>query len=139
MQAKWFTAIVVLAAGSVFLAGAADGRISREDARKLKSPVAYSKTSVDAGRSLFLQNCTGCHGNNGKAEAAIIADATDLTSPSAYKDGATEGEIYRSIRDGAGDQMPPFKAQLDKDEDLWNLVNFVRSLWPESMRPPAAE
>jgi hypothetical protein len=31
--------------------------------------------------------------------------------------------------------MPPFKSQFQKEEDLWHLVNFIRSLWPESMRP----
>jgi mono/diheme cytochrome c family protein len=114
-------------------------KLTRDEAKKLNNPVPYSKKSIDQGRTVFLQNCTGCHGQDGKAEAAIIADATDLTNPSGYKDGTTEGEIYRSIRDGAGDQMPPFKTQLDKEEDLWNLVNFVRSLWPEGQRPKLQE
>jgi mono/diheme cytochrome c family protein len=124
------------AIGPILLIAADSGRISREDAQKLKDPVAYTQKSVDKGKSLFLQNCTGCHGNDGKAEAAIIADATDLTSPKAYKNGTSDGEIFRSIRDGAGDQMPPFKTQLDGDEDIWNLVNFIHSLWPEGQRPP---
>jgi hypothetical protein len=64
----------------------------------------------------------------------VIAEATDLTSPKRYKNGTTEGKMFRSIRDGAGDQMPPFKSQIDKEEDIWNLVNFTRSLWPESER-----
>jgi len=114
----------------------APAKLSREDAQKLKSPVAYSKKSIDRGRVIFLQNCTSCHGENGKAEGSLIADATDLTSPSLYKSGTTEGEIFHSIRDGAGDQMPAFKSQLGGEADIWNLVNFIRSLWPESMRPP---
>jgi hypothetical protein len=31
--------------------------------------------------------------------------------------------------------MPAFKSQLDSETDIWNLVNFIRSLWPESVRP----
>jgi mono/diheme cytochrome c family protein len=111
-------------------------KLSREDAQKLKSPVAYSKKSIDRGRVIFMQNCTSCHGENGKAEGSLIADATDLTTPSLYKSGTTEGEIFHSIRDGAGDQMPAFKSQLGGEADIWNLVNFIRSLWPESVRPP---
>jgi len=114
----------------------APAKLSREDAQKLKSPVAYTKKSVDRGRAIFMQNCTSCHGENGKAEGSLIADATDLTTPNLYKSGTTEGEIFHSIRDGAGDQMPAFKSQLGGEADLWNLVNFIRSLWPESMRPP---
>ncbi len=114
----------------------APAKLSREDAQKLKSPVAYTKKSVDRGRAIFMQNCTSCHGENGKAEGSLIADATDLTTPTLYKSGTTEGEIFHSIRDGAGDQMPAFKSQLGGEADIWNLVNFIRSLWPESQRPP---
>jgi mono/diheme cytochrome c family protein len=100
--------------------------------------VANTKKSIDRGRAVFLQNCTSCHGENGKAEGSLIADATDLTTPSLYKSGSSEGEIFHSIRDGAGDQMPAFKSQLANETDIWNLVNFIRSLWPDSMRPAVA-
>ncbi len=112
----------------------APAKLTRDDAAKLKNPVAYTKKSIDQGRATFLQNCTSCHGEDGKAEGSLIASATDLTTPSLYKSGTSEGEIFRSIRDGAGDQMPAFKSQLS-ETDIWNLVNFIRSLWPESQRP----
>ena len=114
----------------------ASAKLTRDEAQKLKDPVAYTKKSIGRGRVIFLQNCTSCHGENGKAEGSLIADATDLTTPSLYKSGTSEGEIFRSIRDGAGDQMPAFQSQLASETDIWNLVNFIRSLWPESMRPP---
>jgi hypothetical protein len=47
-----------------------------------------------------------------------------------WKNGTSEGLIFRSIRDGAGLAMPPFKTEVTAQEDLWHLVNFVRSLWP---------
>ncbi|HTC35671.1 MAG TPA: cytochrome c [Bryobacteraceae bacterium] len=132
---------IALAICGVAFAALADepAKLTRDDAQKLKSPVAYSKKSIDRGRVIFLQNCTSCHGENGKAEGSLIADATDLTTPSLYKSGASEGEIFRSIRDGAGDQMPAFKSQLGSETDIWNLVNFIRSLWPEAMRPAMVE
>ncbi len=128
---------IVLAVCAVVLVALAEApaKLTREDAQKLKSPVAYTKKSIDRGRVIFLQNCTSCHGENGKAEGSLIADATDLTPPSLYKSGISEGEIFRSIRDGAGDQMPAFKSQLGSETDIWNLVNFIRSLWPEAIRP----
>ena len=42
-----------------------------------------------------------------------------------------EGLVFRSIRDGAGLAMPPFKTEVVAQDDLWHLVNFVRSLWPK--------
>ena len=108
------------------------------DAKKLKSPVPYTKKSIAQGRNVFARNCTGCHGADGKATVDVVADATDLTSPKLWKNGTTEGEIFRSIREGQGASMPTFKNQL-KEEDIWHLVNYIRSLWPESVRPPLQE
>lgn len=108
--------------------------MSSEEAKKLKSPVPFTKDSIAKGRALFARNCTACHGNDGKSQVDVVANATDLTDPKAFGSGTSEGEIFRSIRDGAGDTMPPFKTQI-KDEEIWNLVNFIRNLWPEPMRP----
>jgi mono/diheme cytochrome c family protein len=130
LRVSGITALLVLA---VF--ADAPAKLTRQEAQMLKSPVANTKKSIDRGRVIFLQNCTMCHGENGKAEGSLVADATDLTAPKLYKSGSSEGEIFHSVRDGAGDQMPAFKSQLDSETDIWNLVNFIRSLWPESLRP----
>jgi len=110
-------------------------RLTVEEAKKLKDPVAFTKESIARGRALFMRNCTACHGNDGKSQVDVVANATDLTDPKMWRSGTAEGEIFRSIRDGAGDTMPPFKAQFHEESDLWHLVNFIRSLWPEPMRP----
>lgn len=144
MNCKRCGAVAALALGcAVFVAtngvaqdSKSDTKLTPEQAKKLKNPIPYTQKSLDAGKVLFRSNCTDCHGADGKAEAAIIANATDLTSPNLYKHGTTEGEIFHSIKDGAGDQMPAFGYQLSGgDPDIWNLVNYVRSLWPESLRP----
>ena len=113
--------------------------LTQAEAKTLKSPVPFTKSSITRGRTLFMQYCTGCHGNDGKAKIDVIADATDLTEPKLWKSGTSEGEIFRSIRDGAGLNMPPYKNQIRKEEDLWHLVNFIRSLWNESLRPKLVE
>lgn len=136
---QWGTIAVVVGGTTLAAFGDAPAKLTRDEAQKLKSPVVNTKKSIARGRVIFMQNCTSCHGENGKAEGSLVADATDLTSPPLYKSGSTEGEIFHSIRDGAGDQMPAFKSQLDNETDVWNLVNFIRSLWPESMRPAAQD
>ncbi len=108
------------------------------DAKQLKSPITYTKKSISQGRNVYMRNCTGCHGADAKATVDVVADATDLTSPKLWKNGTTEGEIFRSIREGQGASMPTFKNQL-KEEDIWHLVNYIRSLWPEAMRPTLQE
>lgn len=113
-----------------------DGKLSSDAAKKLKNPIPFTKKSIAQGRDTFLRNCVGCHGDNGKALIDVVADATDLTDPKAYRDGTSDGEIFRSIRDGAGASMPSFKSQIEKDDDLWSLVNFIHSLWPPDQQPP---
>ena len=109
------------------------------DFKKLKSPVPYTAKSIKRGKMWYTRECTSCHGPNGKALIDIIADATDLTNTKMWYSGSTEGEIFRSIRDGAGVAMPPYKSKIRKEEDLWHLVNFVRSLWPKAQRPKLVE
>lgn len=142
MKLTKFVNFAILLASGMFLAAPsvtfADEPLTVADAKKLKNPIPYSKKSITQGRSVYMRNCTGCHGADGKATVDVVADATDLTSPNLWKNGSTEGEIFRSIREGQGASMPTFKAQI-KEEDIWHLVNYIRSLWPESMRPPLQE
>lgn len=123
--------IAALAIASVARAQA----LTTEQAQKLKNPVAYSKKSITQGRSLYLRFCVGCHGNDGKATMDVVADATDLTAPKNWKSGITDGEIFRSIRDGQSASMPSFGTEIKVETDLWHMVNFIRNLWPESTRP----
>jgi mono/diheme cytochrome c family protein len=132
-----FLLIVLLGSTACWAQAGNDGAISRDDAKKLKNPVAYTKKSLTQGHTLFVRTCSTCHGQDGKAQVDVIADATDLTSPNMYKSGTSDGEIYRSLRDGAGQNqtMPSFKNAFAKEDDLWHLVNYIRSLWPDGMRP----
>lgn len=109
------------------------------DYKNLKSPIPYSKRSIGRGKIIFVRMCVECHGPDGKALMDVIADATDLTSPKLWYSGTSEGEVFRSIREGAGVSMPPYKMQLKREDDMWHLVNYVRSLWPESVRPKLQE
>ena len=113
--------------------------LSVADAKKLKNPIPYTKKSISQGRNVYVRFCTGCHGADGKATVDVVADASDLTSPKLWKNGTSDGEIFRSIRDGQSASMPAFQPQIHPEEDLWHLVNFIHSLWPESMRPPLQE
>ena len=100
---------------------------------------ANTQASIDRGKELFMRYCTECHGSDGKAELDVIADATDLTEPDGYLNGSSSEEIFRSINEGAGVAMPAFNWQLGGDQDVWHLVHYVRSLWPEDRRPPVAQ
>ena len=109
------------------------------DYKKTKNPIPYTKKSISRGRTYFVRICASCHGPDGKGEIDVIADATNLTNPKMYLSGITDGEIFRSIKEGAGVSMPPYKTEIKKENDMWHLVNFIRSLWPKDQRPQLQE
>ena len=111
--------------------------LTEQAARALKNPIPNTAQSLARGKLAYaLYGCANCHGQDGKALIEIVANATDLTDPKMWNGGVEEGLIFRSLRDGAGLAMPPYKMEVTAQEDLWHLVNFIRSLWPEGQRPP---
>ena len=117
----------------------AKGESKKIDYTKLKSPVAFTTKSIKRGQVMYKRLCVECHGYDEKSQIDVIADASDLTEPEYYYHGSTEGEVFRSIRNGAGENMPPYKDEVRNDKDIWDLVNFTRSLWPAKLRPKLQE
>jgi mono/diheme cytochrome c family protein len=98
------------------------------------SPVPYSTKSVAAGKATFQRLCAECHDEDGKALAQMMGPAADLTDPGRWKYGTSDQHVFRSIRDGAGSAMPVFGKQLS-DDQMWEIVHFIRSIGPASSRP----
>jgi len=100
------------------------------EAAKLKSPVASTAESIEAGRVLYVRHCASCHGI--KATGGIATDispaAPDLTDAE-WVHGDSEGEIFEVIKNGVPPDlsMPAWGDRL-KDPDIWNVVNYVKSL-----------
>jgi mono/diheme cytochrome c family protein len=113
--------------------------LTPEAAKALKNPIPNTSQSIGRGKGLYgALGCVNCHGTDAKALIEVVANATDLTDPKVWKNGTEEGMIFRSLRDGAGLAMPPFKMEVTAQDDLWHLVNFIRNLWPAALRPPVA-
>ena len=99
------------------------------DAAKLKNPVVSSAESLAAGKKLYAK-CASCHGINGEGGAGndLIPAAPSLVD-STWDHGSTDGEIFDNIKNGVAPDfnMVPFKDQL-KDEEIWHIVNYLRSI-----------
>jgi mono/diheme cytochrome c family protein len=103
------------------------------EGKKLKNPVPATKESVDAGKALFQKNCRFCHGADAKGNGPMAPKDThpsDLTDAK-WDRGDTDGEIFMVIANGAGPKFD-MKGQKSKlsDTDMWNIVNYLRSLGP---------
>ena len=133
-RTAWFActlAVMLLASLGVAAQQHAEGTHVHADAAKLKNPVAANATSLAAGKKLYDAQCVSCHGAAGKGDGKggellkpVPSDITDAT----WKHGSTDGEIFTIIRDGSKQTgMRAYGSRIPAN-DIWNLVNYVRSL-----------
>ena len=99
------------------------------EAAKLKNPIPSTPDSIAAGKKSWAK-CASCHGINGEGGPGndLIPAAPSLVDDM-WNHGSTDGEIFNNIKNGVPPDfnMVPFKDQL-KDDDIWNLVNYIRSI-----------
>ena len=96
----------------------------------MKNPVGATAESIAAGKELYRRNCASCHGANaegGPGNDLIPAAPSLVDGTLSY--GSTDGEIFGNIKNGVPPDfnMVPWKDKL-KDDDIWNVVNYVRSI-----------
>ena len=101
------------------------------------NPVKPTAQSVEAGQDLYKKNCVPCHGTDAKGDGPVAKNMNpkpaDLTV-SKLAHGSTDGEIFTNIKDGIGQAPQKMKAFGNKlsDQDIWNIVNYIRSLQKKS-------
>ena len=102
--------------------------VPAEDAGKA-NPVKITAESLAKGKKWWGIDCSMCHGDNGDGKGDVAQDSklriVNFTDPVTLK-SRTDGEIYWVIKNGNPD-MPPEGPRV-KGEELWDLVNYVRSL-----------
>jgi mono/diheme cytochrome c family protein len=101
----------------------------------MKNPTKPTGDSLAAGKKAYDAQCASCHGGTGKGDGKMAAAITgpkpsDLTDAS-WKHGQSDGEIFVLIRDGAkGTGMRGYGTRM-KADDIWNVVNYLRTLAPK--------
>jgi mono/diheme cytochrome c family protein len=99
------------------------------DAAKKDNPVKSSPTSLASGKKKDGQDCAMCHGKEGAGDGDLAEDMKlklkDLRDADALK-GLSDGDIYNLINNGKGKMMGE-EGRLKPDE-IWDVVNFVRTL-----------
>lgn len=112
--------------------------VSNVPAVTLRNPAPATPQSIAAGKRAYDVNCAACHGNaaQGAAKAGITISVIeeqggkqppDLTDDQ-WDHGASDGEIFAVIKRGfPPTMMAGFDGRLP-DEDIWNIVNYLRTL-----------
>ncbi len=100
-----------------------------ENDRNKANPVAKNSESISAGKALYQKHCSSCHGKKGLGDgpkaAQLKTDSGDFTDPKVQ--AQTDGALFYKTRVGR-DDMPSFKKKLPDEEEIWQLVPYMREL-----------
>ncbi len=107
------------------------------EAKKVLNPIKSNPDSIAAGKTVYLRTCRFCHGEDSKGAAATapktITPPSDLTDAK-WDRGSTDGEIFAVIRNGAGPKFEMKPNKVLKDDEIWNIVNYLRSIGPQTKK-----
>ena len=111
----------------------------------------WDHRDIDAGRSLYANNCASCHGVNLEGQPNWQSPNADGMLPAPPHDGTGHtwhhdnellfeytklgGNAALEIRgvDGFNSGMPAFSETLTDDE-IWDILAYIRSTWSERER-----
>ena len=104
-------------------------------AAAVKNPVSSNPNSINKGRQAFTKACRHCHGPKGHGDGPLApknpspADLTDAE----WKYGSSDGELFAIISNGVGgdSEMKGVRSEMTAT-DMWNIVNFLRSIGAQS-------
>ena len=100
------------------------------DADKNKvNPIKSDASSIAEGKALWVKHCQSCHGKTGLGDGPKAAQLK--TEPGDFSKAETQsqsnGSLFYKISVGR-DDMPGFKKKIPEKDDIWSIVNFVKTL-----------
>jgi mono/diheme cytochrome c family protein len=104
-----------------------------------KNPVKPTERSRARAKEIYGTDCAICHGDTGDGKTDLAKDMqltlNDWTDPKTLA-AKSDGELFNVIRNG-NDKMPPEAAGRAKDDEVWNLIHYIRSLAKQQpVEPP---
>ncbi len=121
---------VAMVAGVILLLQARTDTAATLAGAPSANPIEANSESISRGQQNYLANCLACHGPGGRGDGS---QATSLDGPpadltSSHARSHRDEDLYYWIQNGiVGSAMPAFADSLDDDE-IWDTINYIRSL-----------
>ena len=97
-------------------------------AKNKKNSVATNAKSIAEGKDLWGTHCKSCHGAKGIGDGIKAPQLKTVPGDFSRADVQvqTDGSLFYKISEGRGD-MPAFKKKIPDADDMWNIINYVRT------------
>jgi mono/diheme cytochrome c family protein len=96
---------------------------------KMANPVKSDAESLKTGKDVWAKHCQSCHGKTGRGDGSKAAQLKtavgDFTSTDTQNQ--SDGALYYKSAEGR-DDMPGFKKKIPDEEEIWAVVNYIRTL-----------
>lgn len=96
--------------------------------QKMKNPTDPNEDQ-DIGKQLYSKHCQSCHGKtglgDGKKADEVEGDLGDFSS--ADFQSQSDGALFYKSYFGR-DDMPNYEKKIPDEEDMWLIVNYMRTL-----------
>ena len=96
-----------------------------------KNPLAGQASAIDAGKKLYAEKCSGCHGADGSGSGNVPS----LKSGPAQK--ARDGEVFWFITKGDVDNGMPAWSGIPK-EQRWQIISYLKAMNTAGPAAPVA-
>jgi len=109
--------------------------------RSDSNPLATTEENIHAGQRNFTSYCMICHGLDGQNTGVPFADKMSppvppLSSPAVQ--AYTDGQLHWIIQNGIAPSGMPAAKEIFRDEEIWQMVVYIRHLPPKgSLGEPA--
>jgi len=102
--------------------------------RSDQNPVTSTVDNIQKGQRNFTAYCMVCHGLDGQATGVPFADKMSppvpmLNAPSVQ--AYTDGQLHWIIANGISPSGMPSSKQIFSDDEIWQMVLYVRHLPPK--------
>jgi cytochrome c oxidase cbb3-type subunit 3 len=125
---------LALGVASLLLVFPAIGQQTPKAEQKGSNPLNGQPAAIAAGESQFIQNCAHCHGADAKGGQGEGQGPNLFASSNVRRD--SDATLFGIIHDGIpGSAMGSFSLS---DQQIWQLVSFVRSLGARAIDLPVS-
>lgn len=102
-----------------------------------KNPIPSSEKSIKAGMVVYANTCRPCHGLRGKGDGVAPPPGSTPANlvDGKWDHGSSDVEIFKIIKEGIAPDyfMQAWDGEIS-DTDIWNVINYIRSLGPKDAK-----